>query len=503
MTQTHNYLAIDIGAESGRTIVGALADNQLILTETHRFANGPVRLPDGLHWDVLRLWSDIKEGIGRSSLKIDQKPESIGLDTWAVDFALLDKNKSLLSNPFHYRDTRTDGMLAEAFKRIPRAEIFTNTGIQFMQINTLYQLLAMSMQKSPLFDIAKTFVTIPDLFNFWLSGEITNEFTNATTTQCFDPLKRDWSTQVLTAMEIPSHLFGPITDPGMQIGTLLPSLADETGAGEIPVVLPACHDTGSAVVAVPAPVGNQDFAWISSGTWSIMGAEVHEPSLSEKALEYNFTNEGGVFGTWRLSKNIMGLWLVQECRREWMRAGEEISFDSLTQLAVESEAFLAVIDPDVDEFIHPGDMPGRIQKFCADTNQRVPQTKGQIIRVVLESIALKYCLVLERLEELTGKRFDPIHIIGGGTKNKLLNQFAADSTGRTVIAGPVEATAIGNLLMQSIGMRHLGGLADAREIVRASFEPEIYEPNHTAEWAEAYPRLRNRSNDFSRSAKSE
>jgi len=489
MMTSHNYLAIDIGAESGRTIVGTLDDSQLTLTETHRFANGPVHLPDGLHWDVLRLWSDIKEGIGRSAIKIDSKLESIGLDTWAVDFALLDKNKSLLSNPFHYRDARTDGILDEAFHRMPRAEIFANTGIQFMQINTLYQLLAMSMQKSPLFDIAKTLVTIPDLLNFWLSGEITNEFTNATTTQCFDPLKRDWATQVLTAMQIPSHLFGPVTDPGIRIGTLLSGLAEETGAGAIPVVLPACHDTGSAVVAVPAK--NQDFAWISSGTWSIMGAEVHEPSLSEKALEYNFTNEGGVFGTWRLSKNIMGLWLVQECRREWMRAGEEMSFDVLTQLAAEAEAFMSVIDPDVDEFIHPGDMPGCIQKFCADTNQRIPQTKGQIIRVALESIALKYRLVLERLEELTGKRFDPIHIIGGGTKNKLLNQFAADSTGHTVVAGPVEATAIGNILMQSIGMKHLGSLSDAREIVRASFEPEIYEPNHNEEWAEAYARLQN------------
>jgi len=482
MTQARNYLAIDLGAESGRTIVGTLDDKQLTLTETHRFANGPVRLNDGLHWDVLRLWSDIKEGIGRS-----KEIESIGLDTWAIDFALLDKNNSLLSNPFHYRDARTDGMIDEAFKRLPRAEIFSNTGIQFMQINTLYQLLAMSIQRSPLFDVAKTFVTIPDLFNYWLSGELTNEFTNATTTQCFDPRKRDWATPVLDAMEIPAHLFKPVTDPGTRIGTLLPSLAEETGAGAVPIILPACHDTGSAVVAVPAK--NQDFAWLSSGTWSIMGAEVHEPSLSAKALEYNFTNEGGVFGTWRLSKNIMGLWLVQECRREWMRQGEEMSFDALTQLAAESEAFMSVVDPDVGEFIHPGDMPYRIQKFCADTNQRVPQTKGQIVRVVLESIALKYRLVLERLEELTGKRFDPLHIIGGGTKNKLLNQFAADSTGRTVVAGPVEATAIGNILMQSIGMKHLGSLVDAREVVRASFEPEIYEPNRKADWDEAYARL--------------
>ncbi len=478
-----NYLAIDLGAESGRTIVGALDGNHLSLTETHRFPNGPVRLNDGLHWDMLRLWSDIKNGIRKS------KPfDSIGLDTWAVDFALLDKNGSLLGNPFHYRDARTDGMLDEAFKVMPRAEIFANSGIQFMQLNTLYQLIAAVRSNSSVFDVAKTFVTIPDLFNFWLTGELTNEFTNATTTQCFDPRTRTWSTKILDAFGIPSHLFKPTTDSGTQIGTLLPNLAEETGAGAVPVILPACHDTGSAVVAVPAK--NEDFVWLSSGTWSIMGAEVREPCLTEKALEYNFTNEGGVNGTWRLSKNIMGLWLVQECRREWSRQGEEISFDALTQLAAESEAFLSVIDPDDGLFLAPGDMPSRIQKYCVDTNQRVPQTKGQIIRVVLESIALKYRLVLERLEELSGKHLEPLHIIGGGTRNKLLNQFTADSTGRTVITGPVEATAIGNILMQAIGMKHISSLAEAREVVRISFEPEIFEPRLNSAWDEAYARLK-------------
>jgi len=486
MTPAHTYLALDLGAESGRAMVASLRDDKLTLNEDYRFANGPVRVNDGIHWDVLRLWSEIKTGIV-SAVRSGAKIDSIGLDTWAVDFALLDKNGGLLSNPFHYRDTRTDGMLEEAFKSMSRADIFTHTGIQFMQINTLYQLLAMALQRSPLFDVAKVFVTIPDLFNYWLSGEITNEFTNATTTQLLDPRTRNWATPVLDAMNIPVHIFGSITDSGRHIGTLLPSLSEETGAGPIPIVLPACHDTGSAVVAVPAQ--NQDFAWLSSGTWSIMGAEVREPCLNEKALEYNFTNEGGVLGTWRLSKNIMGLWLMQECRREWMRQGEEMSFDSLTQLAAESEAFLAVIDPDFAEFLHPGDMPARIQAFCEETNQRVPQTKGQILRVGLESIALKYRLVLERLEELTGKRLDLIHIIGGGTKNRLLNQFAADSTGRTVVAGPVEATAIGNILMQAITMKHLGSLADAREVVRASFEPEIYEPKPSAGWDEAYARL--------------
>jgi len=338
-----------------------------------------------------------------------------------------------------------------------------------------------------LFEIAKTFLTIPDLFNYWLSGEITNEFTNATTTQCFDPRKRDWAIPVLDAMDIPTHLFGPVTQSGTALGALLPHIAEETGAGNIRIVVPACHDTGSAVVAVPAQ--NQDFAWISSGTWSIMGAEVREPCLNDRALEYNFTNEGGVFDTWRFSKNIMGLWLVQECRREWLRQGTELSFDALTQLAAESEAFLSVVDPDFGEFLHPGDMPARIQKYCVDTNQKVPQTKGQILRVALEGIALKYRWVLERLEELTGKHLDPIHIIGGGTQNRFLNQLTADSTGRRVIAGPVEATAIGNLLMQAIALKHLNSLGEAREVVRASFEPEIHEPKRTADWDEAYARL--------------
>jgi rhamnulokinase len=487
MKHTHNYLAADLGAESGRTIVGTLDNDRLSLTETHRFGNGSVRLPDGLHWDVLRLWSEIKTGIGISSARFNKHLDSIGLDTWGVDFALLDSQGALLSNPFHYRDERTDGMLEEAFKHMSRAEIFSNTGIQFMQINTLYQLLAMSVQQSPLFDVAKTFVTIPDLFNFWLSGEITNEFTNSTTTQCLDPRKRDWATPVLDAMNIPAHLFGPITESGTPIGVLLPRVAEETGTSGIQIVVPACHDTGSAVVAVPAQT--QDFAWISSGTWSIMGTEVREPSVNDKALEYNFTNEGGAFGTWRLSKNIMGLWLVQECKRTWAHLGEELSYDEITRLASEAKPFLAVIDPDDKSFLHPGDMPERIQKYCANTNQAVPQTKGAIIRVTLEGIALKYRWVLERLEELTGKRLDPIHVIGGGTKNGLLNQFTADATCRPVISGPVEATAIGNILMQAIGLKHLGSLAEARGIARTSFTPEVYEPKPTSGWDEAYSRL--------------
>jgi rhamnulokinase len=328
---------------------------------------------------------------------------------------------------------------------------------------------------------------IPDLFNFWLSGEITNEFTDSTTSQCLNPRTREWANPVLEAMNIPTHLFGPVTEPGTSIGTLLPQVAEETGAGGVRIVVPACHDTGSAVAAVPAQ--NEDFAWISSGTWSIMGAEVREPSLSEKALKYNFTNEGGVFGTWRLSKNIMGLWHVQECKRTWAHQGDDLTYDEITRLASEAKPFLAVIDPDDNRFLHPGDMPERIRKYCADTGQVIPQTKGEIVRVALESLALKYRWVLERLEEVAGKQFAPIHIIGGGTKNRLLNQFTANATDRVVVTGPVEATAIGNVLMQSIGLGHLGSLSDARTIVRASFDVGEYHPVLDDGWDQAYSRL--------------
>jgi rhamnulokinase len=480
MLMTDNYLALDLGAESGRAIVATLENGILDLAETHRFSNIPVQLPDGLHWDVLRLWDDIQIGITASAAKFHLS--SLALDTWGVDFALLDRNGALLGNPYHYRDSRTDNMLEKAFGLISREQIFAQTGIQFLQINTLYQLLAMSLQKSPLLDVAQTFLTIPDLFNYWLSGKICCEFTNATTTQCFDPLKRNWALTLLETLNIPTHILPSMCEPGTSLDNLRPEVVAKTGAGAIPVIAPACHDTGSAVVAVPAE--NKDFAWLSSGTWSIMGCEADAPSMSERALAYNFTNEGGVFGTWRLSKNIMGLWLVQECRREW-----NMSYDELTQLAAEATPFVAVIDADDALFLHPGGMPEKIRAYCAKTGQAVPQSKGQIVRVVLESLALKYRLVLERLEELTNKRLDPIHIIGGGTKNRLLNQFTADSTGRNVVTGPVEATAIGNTLMQAISLGHLGSLEEARTVVRNSFNVETYHPGSNIGWGESYAKL--------------
>ncbi len=486
MTRPNNLLAIDLGAESGRAILGTLHDDKLALAEIHRFPNIPVRLSDGLHWNILQLWSEIKNAITIAARQCNEQAFSIGIDTWGVDFGLLDRRGALIGNPYHYRDNRTDGMMEQAFRRMPREKIFELTGIQFMQLNTLYQLLAMVAHKSPALDIAETFLTIPDLLNYWLTGEIGCEFSNATTTQCYDPRQCDWSTPLLDAMDIPRRIFPKIILPGTTLGELLPHVADEVGAQAM-VIAPACHDTGSAVAAVPAR--DQNFAWISSGTWSIMGAELREPVITPASLKNNFTNEGGVGGTFRFSKNIAGLWLVQECRCQWAHEGEEISYEELTRMAAQAKSFGAVIDVDDADFLKPGDMPARIRAYCERTGQASPQSKGDIVRCVLEGLALKYRTVLERLEEMIGHKLEPIHIVGGGTQNRLLNQFTADATNRRVVTGPVEATAIGNLMVQAIALGHIGSLADARAVVAQSFETSTFEPQNRAGWDEAYAQL--------------
>jgi rhamnulokinase len=486
MGDPRNYLALDLGAESGRAMLAALDGGRLALTELHRFANEPVRLPDGLHWDMLRLWAEIKTALGLAARRVGP-PASVGIDTWGVDFGLLDRHGALIGNPFHYRDGRTDGLLTEAFRRLPREQIFEHTGSQFMQINTLYQLLALVVQESPALQIAQTFLAIPDLLNYWLCGRRACEFTNATTTQCYDPRKCDWSWPLLEALGIPARIFPEVVQPGTILGALREEVAREAGCGPVRIVAPACHDTGSAVVAVPAT--GRGFAWISSGTWSIMGAETRAPVVNAASLKYNFTNEGGVEGTWRFSKNIMGLWLVQECRRAWARAGEELSYADITRLAGEAAPFGAVIDPDDADFLKPGDMPARIQAHCRRVGQPVPDTRGAIVRCVLESLALKYRWVLERLEEMLGERLEPVHIIGGGAQNRLLDQFTADATGRPVVAGPVEATAIGNALMQAVALGDIAGLDEARAVVRHSFEPDTYMPHPAAQWDAAYQQL--------------
>ena len=499
MVHSLNFLTFDLGAESGRAILGRFDGERIRLSEMSRFPNGPVYLPDGMHWDVLRLWTEIKQGMAVAAREHGGDLAGVGLDTWGVDFGLLDRDGALVSNPYHYRDSRTDGMLDEAFRRVPRAEIFEQTGIQFMQLNSLYQLLAMVVGRSPALDIAETFLTMPDLFNYWLTGRKVCEFSIATTTQCYDPRQGDWAIPLLEKMGIPTHIFPEIVPPGTVLGQLSPAVAEEVGVRGLPVIAPACHDTGSAVAAVPAE--GPGFAWISSGTWSIMGAELPEPVINEQSLAFNFTNEGGVCGTFRFSRNIMGLWLVQECRRRWARAasshdvaaasltGEEFSYDELTQMASRAAPLRSVIDPDHSEFLKPGDMPARIRAFCHKTNQPAPQSKGAIIRCALEGIALKYRWVLERVEEMLGRRLGPIHIVGGGTQNRLLSQFTADALGRPVISGPIEATATGNIIVQAMAMGHIGSLEEGRRIVRNSFDVVTYEPTGGAEWDEAYGRF--------------
>ena len=487
MSRQFSFLALDLGAESGRAMLGQFDGERIQLSEVYRFPNGPVRLPDGLHWDVLRLWSEIKQGLARAIQEHGADLAGVGLDTWGVDFGLLDRDGALVSNPYHYRDSRTDGMLDEAFRRVPRAEIFEQTGIQFMQINSLYQLLSMVVRQSPALDIAETFLTMPDLFNYWLTGRKVCEFSNATTTQCYDPRKKGWANPMLERLDIPTHIFPEIVPPGTVLGELLPSVAEEVGTSGLPVIAPACHDTGSAVAAVPAE--GSDFAYISSGTWSLMGAEVAEPVINASSLANNFTNEGGVAGTFRFLKNIMGLWLVQECRRTWASQGESLSYDELTQMAAEAEPLRSIVNPDDGDFLKPGDMLARIRAFCERTGQPVPESKGAVVRCALESLALKYRWVLERLEEILARHLEPIHIVGGGTQNRLLNQFAADATGRQVIAGPIEATAAGNVITQAMALGHIASLEEGRRIVRNSFDVATYEPASGAEWEQAYTRL--------------
>ncbi len=483
---TEKFLAFDLGAESGRAMLGRYDGERLRLTEVHRFANGPIRAADGLHWDVQRLFEEMKHGLALCREQYG-RPASIGVDTWGVDFALLDERGKLLGEPFHYRDSRTEGVMEEAFKRVPRAEIFEQTGIQFLPFNTLYQLFSMVLGGSPVLEQAHTFLTIPDLLNYWLTGRTVCEFTNATTTQFYNPREGTWATSLLDRLGIPTGFLPPIVPPGTVLGDLLPSIAEETGLDGVPVVAPACHDTGSAVAAVPT--SESDYAYISSGTWSLVGVEVPEPVITAQSLANNFTNEGGVGGHFRLLRNVMGLWLLQECRRAWAEQGQSLSYDEIASLAEAAPPFAAIIEPDDPSFLSPSDMPSAIRAFCHDSGQAAPQDKGSMARCVLESLALKYRWIFERIEEMQGRRIRAIHVVGGGSQNRLLCQFTANATGTPVLAGPVEATAIGNVVVQAMALGHLSSLEEGRELVRRSFEITAYEPTEGALWDEAYARF--------------
>jgi rhamnulokinase len=474
-----HYLALDLGAESGRAILGTLDGGRLQIEELHRFPNTPVKEGGSLYWNIEELWREIRRGIAVAGER-GTELEGIGIDTWGVDYGLLDGDGKLIERPHHYRDARTNGIMEKLFALVPRDEVFRYTGVQFMQLNALYQLFSMKLSGDPALGSARRLLNIPDLFNYWLTGQVASEATIASTTQFFNPVQNAWATELFKRLDLPSDILGPIIAPG----TLLGNMREAPGA---PVFATAGHDTAAAVAAVPAGSG-ANWCYISSGTWSLMGVEVDTPVVDDRALELNFTNEVGVGGKIRLLKNIAGLWLLQECRRAWQQEGTEYSYEQLMMLAGESKGFTAAIDPDA--FLEPGEMPRKISEHCSRTGQSSPTTHGEYARAILESLALRYRQVLESLEELGKRKIEVIHIVGGGSRNALLNQFVADATGRPVIAGPTEATAIGNILVQAMGSGELRGLDEVRSVVRESFAPARFDPRPGPEWDRAYERYR-------------
>jgi rhamnulokinase len=486
MSSSKKLLAFDLGAESGRGVLGLFDGDKVRLEVIDRFPNGGVRTLDTIHWDVLDLYDSMVKSL-RLAAAGYRGVDSVGVDTWGVDFALLGRGGTLLGNPRHYRDPHTEGVMEQACQRVARTEIYRQTGVQFMRFNTLFQLLALQRDRSPLLEVAETLLFMPDLFHYFFTGLKVNEFTDASTSQLLDPRTRQWAHGLIAAFDFPKHLFGTIVQPGTLLGPLRASLAAETGLSAVPVIAPGSHDTASAIAAVPA--GSRPWAYISSGTWSLMGVELPAPLLIEQALAYNFTNEGGVGGTVRFLKNIMGLWLVQECRRAWEREGTLHSYEHLCRLAEAAPPFVSLVDPDDSSFLLPPNMPAALADFCRRTGQPAPADVGATVRCALESLALCYRRVLDRLEELCGQRKEVIHVVGGGSQNALLCQFTADACNRPVVAGPVEATALGNVLVQAIGLRALGSLADAREVVRRSFEVRTYEPRGSNAWLAPYARF--------------
>jgi rhamnulokinase len=474
------FLAFDLGAESGRAIAGSLNGAHLAVEELHRFANTPVREGDALYWDIEKLWGEIRRGIRIATEERGLRPDGIGIDTWGVDYGLIGVDGGLVERPRHYRDSRNHCAMEKLFEVVPRDEVFGYTGIQVMQINTLYQLYAAKMASPETIAAAHHLLNIPDLFNYRLTGIAKSEATIASTTQFFNPARMAWATELFKRLDLPAGILCPVVPPGTLLGKM-------TEAPCVPVYTSAGHDTASAVAAVPAEHGKH-WCYISSGTWSLLGLELDKPIIDRRSFELNCTNEVGVAGRIRLLKNIAGLWLLQECRRAWIEQGAEYSYAQLAEMAADARPFSACIDPDA--FLEPGDMPRKIADHCRKTNQEPPATHAEYARAILESLAMRYRHVIECLETLSGRPIEVIHIVGGGSRNSVLNRFVADCTGRLVVAGPSEATAIGNILVQAMGAGELKGLDEIRAVVRNSFPPEVVEPRPSAEWDRAYERYR-------------
>ena len=488
MSESINFLALDLGSSSGRAILGRWDGQHLNLEEVHRFPNEPVTIQGHQHWDVLRLWHEIKSGIARYAHRFKRPLCSIGVDTWGVDFALLDRRGNLLGNPYHYRDGRTDGMLEIAFQQMPRRQIFEHTGNQFMQFNTLFQLLSLVHDNDPQLETADTLLMMPDLFNYWLTGCKSIEFSIATTSQMYDIRQRHWARPLLTQLNIPDDILPTVVSPGTIVGQLPQTLRDEIDLRQsVNVVTPASHDTSSAIAAIPGLDDHSVF--ISSGTWSLVGVEIPEPIVNDQVLALNYTNEGGIDNAVNLQKILTGLWLLQESQRQWQREGHSYSWDELMALGQQAEPFQSLIDPDAPDFLNPMDMPAAIRAFCRRSGQAEPGNAGAIIRCCLESLALNYRQALKDLERLTGKPLQTIRVVGGGSQNRLLCQFTADACQRPAVTGPVEATALGNVLLQAIATGHLPDIATGRKAIAASFEQQYFEPGSKDVWDEAYGRF--------------
>lgn len=471
-----HFLAVDLGASGGRVMLGRWDGARISIEPLTRFDNGPTVVHNRMHWDILSIWRHITDGIQLHRSRGGADLAGISVDSWGVDYGLLDSHGKLLANPTCYRDHRTDGMLDAAFARVSRDQIYATTGIQFMQINTLYQLLSMRIHQDPQLAAAEQLLLIPDLLHYWLSGVAAAEYTNASTTQMLDAHTRTWADGMLAQLDIPRRLLPRIVAPGTVLAPLLGSVCDQTGLHTAPpIITGATHDTAAAIAAIPGL--DADSVYLSSGTWSLMGMELPEPILSDAALQVNFTNEGGINGTIRFLKNIAGLWLLQECRRSWQRQGQQYTWEELLALASNAPAFVSIVNPDARAFLNPDDMPSAIQAYCAQHSIPVPQTPGAIVRCSLESLALRYRTVLDTLRSLSGRHIHTIRIVGGGAQNQLLNRFTADACNLPVVAGPVEATALGNVLMQALTVGAIPDLATGRRIIAESFPPTVIEPS--------------------------
>ena len=482
-----NFLAFDLGAESGRAVLGRLENETISIRELHRFPNGPLSLFGHLHWNIYNLFEDIKKGMKVCVSETGAELESLAVDTWGVDFGLLAGDGSILGLPYAYRDPRNTQAMKKFLDIFPKERIYELTGIQFMPFNSLFQLYALVLDDSPFLKAATDLLFMPDLFTYLLTGVKTTETTIASTSQLYNPRLRSWNKELFTALGISGSIMQSPLRPGTVIGPILAPVSEETGLAVVPAVATAGHDTGSAVAAVPAR--SKDWAYISSGTWSLMGIESPQPLITPQTLRLNFTNEGGFEGTTRFLKNVTGLWLIQQCRKKWS-SNRPLSYDEMRVMAASAPPFKAMIDPDAPDFLNPPDMPAAIQNFCRRTGQEVPAAAGEILRCAIESLALKYRVVLEQLKQVSPHPIEKIHIIGGGSQHVTLCQFTADATSLPVVAGPVEATAIGNIMGQALALGYVRSMDEIRAIIANSAELQTYEPQQTTAWQAAYDRFK-------------